>query len=121
MQQRNRCCNYVFSLNNVPKRTVAIPGLNDPNQRRQKTGWKDAAYRLGAMPGPISQFLSRREGQRYIVDTRANHKRWQQELLQGLDTYRLTDKLRRYKHHLSHAANASSGEARTATNKPNWA
>jgi carbamoyltransferase len=94
----------------VPSRNTVIPGLQSPNQKKPKTAWKEAAYRAGAI-GPMSKVVSRREGTRYIEDTKSNHRRWQEELLQGLEHFQLADKLRRYKHHLSHAANAylSSG------------
>lgn len=95
----------------VPARREAIHGLSNPNERMEKSLPKRLFYRLaGGSPGISSRVALGRSkdwAQRAIED----HGKWQRELEAGLREFGLEDKLKRYEHHISHAANAylSSG------------
>jgi len=92
----------------VPERRAAIHGLASPNQRREK-GWaRRALYRWrGATSARRGE--ARRQLRRWARRMREDHHRWQAELEASLAALGLGGRLRRYDHHLSHAANAYYG------------
>ncbi|MEM7543700.1 MAG: carbamoyltransferase C-terminal domain-containing protein, partial [Pseudomonadota bacterium] len=90
----------------VPIRNGAVHGLADPNQRMKKGLLKRLAYRF--LGGDSS--VGRAVGERLINDwakrSEGEHRKWQEELERGVKSLGLQDKLRRYEHHASHAANS---------------
>jgi carbamoyltransferase len=90
----------------VPRQRPAVPGLSDPNVRMEKGLLKRTAYRLlGGSPW-ISQKLAPSQSRHTVSNTLNAHRHWQAELEQGLAQFGLQGKLKRYEHHLSHAANS---------------
>ena len=97
-------------LNEAVKRTLArrttVPGLPDPNQRMDKGALKNAAYWFFGVAPTASTWMARRLAREWVETAVRDHRRWQQDLESSLAKYNLGDKLKRFEHHLSHAANA---------------
>jgi carbamoyltransferase len=95
----------------VPARSQAIPGLREPNERRLKGPLKENAYWLLGICEGVSGLVDRRLAHDWLGRACAEHRHWQGELERHLAERGLAGKLKRYEHHLSHAANAyhSSG------------
>ena len=94
------------ALARVPTRTQPIPGLREPNEKMEKRLLNKAFYRLAGVEGVLSRNVARRGSQDWSRDAMTYHKAWQDELEENLRELGLLDKLKRYDHHLSHAANA---------------
>jgi carbamoyltransferase len=94
------------ALARVPKRTDAIPGLRDPNERMDKGLAKSLAYRLLANESVLSRNVAKRGSEQWGRDATAFHKKWHEELENALGELNLLGKLKRVEHHASHAANA---------------
>ncbi|HEX4347313.1 MAG TPA: carbamoyltransferase C-terminal domain-containing protein [Vicinamibacterales bacterium] len=90
----------------VPDRRTSIPGLDSPNQRMEKGAAKSLAYKLLGNDGVISRNIAKRESTRWGRDASAFHRKWQEELEKGLCEVGLRERLHRFEHHVSHAANA---------------
>jgi carbamoyltransferase len=95
----------------VPKRTAIVHGLRDPNEKMEKGFAKELFYRLAGGGEFISRHIAHGQSRSWAHRARADHRRYQHELEDGLRKLGLLGKLRRAEHHLSHAANAylSSG------------
>jgi len=94
------------ALARVPTRTQPIPGLREPNERMDKRLLNKVFYRFAGVEGVLSRNVARRGSQDWSRDAMTYHKAWQDELEENLSELGLLDKLQRYDHHLSHAANA---------------
>ncbi len=94
------------ALARVPARTQPIPGLREPNEKMDKRLLNKVFYRLVGVEGVLSRNVARRGSQDWSRDAMTYHKAWQDELEENLRDLGLLDKLKRYDHHLSHAANA---------------
>ena len=90
----------------VPKRTATVHGLRDPNERMEKGFAKELFYRLAGGGKFISRHIAHGQSRSWAHRARADHRRYQGELEDGLRKLGLLGKLRRAEHHLSHAANA---------------
>jgi carbamoyltransferase len=90
----------------VPARSGEIPGLSQPNERMEKGLARSLAYRVLAGESVVSRNVARRGSDQWGRDAQAFHKRWHEELENGLDELGLLGRLRRCEHHDSHAANA---------------
>jgi carbamoyltransferase len=90
----------------VPARTVEIPGLAHPNERMEKGVAKSLAYRVLAGESVVSRNVAKRGSDQWGREAQAFHKRWHEELENGLDELGLLARLKRCEHHESHAANA---------------
>ncbi|MFN7919317.1 MAG: carbamoyltransferase C-terminal domain-containing protein [Bryobacteraceae bacterium] len=90
----------------IPERTKPVPGLADPNQRKDKELAKRVFYRVAGGVADAASFFDHRAAREFIEGTEDNHKHWQEELEQGLKKFGLLGKLKRFEHHLSHAANS---------------
>jgi carbamoyltransferase len=95
-----------MALAKVPLRTQPIPGLADPNERMEKRLLHKVFYRLAGTEGVLSRNVAKRSSFTWSRDSITFHKAWQQELEENLRDLGLLDKLKRYEHHLAHAANA---------------
>src|SRR4030095_6211021 len=93
------------ALARVPTRTQPIPGLVTPNEKREKRLLNKVFYRLAGVEGVLSRNVARRGSQDWSRDAMTYHKAWQDELEENLRKLGLLDKLKRYDHHLSQAAN----------------
>ncbi len=90
----------------IPQRTESIHGLRDPNQRMEKSALKNLFYRLAGASPFFSRIANESACRKWAEAAIQDHKKWHAELEQGLEQLGLLDKLKRYEHHLSHAANA---------------
>ena len=83
-----------------------IPGLGDPGDKIHKVWFKTLAYRiLGTWPvasAATNRYLARNWIRRGVE----GHNELQSELLDGLKHFGIDAQLRRFEHHISHAANA---------------
>lgn len=94
------------ALGRVPKRSSHIPGLGDPNERMEKGLLKTIAYRVLASEGLVSRNVAKRGSDAWGQGATNYHKKWHEELENGLEDIGLLKKLKRYEHHDTHAANA---------------
>lgn len=90
----------------VPKRSEAIHGLRDPNEKMEKNLLYNAFYRFAGGESLLSRNAARRGSRRWGDAASEYHRRWQEELEGGLEQIGLGEKLKRMDHHLSHAANS---------------
>ena len=90
----------------VPARSTPIPGLRSPNEKMEKGFAKSLAYRVLANESVISRNVAKRSSEQWGRDASAFHRKWQDDLENGLADLGLTGKLKRVDHHLSHASNA---------------
>ena len=90
----------------VRARTNAIPGLRDPNERLTKGLAKSLAYRVLAHDGVVSRNVAKRASEQWGQSASMFHRKWQEDLENGLDELGLRSKLKRIEHHASHASNA---------------
>ena len=90
----------------VPDRDVVIPGLSDANQRMAKGALKRIFYRMAGATQPLSTWFGKRAMNRWASAATEFHRQWHRELEAGLEKLGLLDRLRRFEHHLSHAANS---------------
>ncbi len=93
----------------VPARTAAIPGLQHPNEKMEKGFAKTLAYRVLAGDSVVSRNVAKRGSDQWGREAQQFHKKWQEELEGALGEMGLADKLKRYEHHITHAANAYYG------------
>jgi len=93
----------------VPVRTAAIPGLQHPNEKMEKGFAKTLAYRVLAGDSVVSRNVAKRGSDQWGREAQQFHKKWQEELEGALGEMGLGDKLKRYEHHITHAANAYYG------------
>ena len=94
------------ALGRVPKRLQTIPGLGDPNERMEKGLVKTLAYRVLASESLVSRNVARRGSDQWGQGASNYHKKWHEELENGLADVGLLPKLKRYEHHETHSANA---------------
>ena len=90
----------------VPDRTDPVHGLSHPNQRMEKSAAKNFFYRMAGASPTFSKRAAKSAGDKWAAAAIADHQKWHAELEAGLRELGLLDKLKRYEHHLSHAANA---------------
>lgn len=89
----------------VPKRTESVHGLEHPNQTMRKGLAKETFYRWAGLSSGLSRRAASRAARRWEERAVADHHGWRAELEQGLAEFGLEGKLKRFEHHLSHAAN----------------
>ncbi|HEY6205545.1 MAG TPA: carbamoyltransferase C-terminal domain-containing protein [Chthoniobacterales bacterium] len=94
------------ALAKVPHRTEPIHGLADPNEKMQKPLLNRAFYRLAGAEGVLSRNLAKKASSEWGNESKAYHKAWQENLESGLTEFGLLPKLKRYEHHMAHAAAA---------------
>ena len=93
----------------VPARTAPIPGLQHPNEKLEKGFAKTLAYRVLAGDSVVSRNVAKRGSDQWGREAQQFHKKWQEELEGALGELNLGGKLKRYEHHITHAANAYFG------------
>jgi carbamoyltransferase len=92
------------ALANVPVRTQPIYGLSEPNEKMDKGLPKRLFYRLAGAEGVLSRNMARKGSNNWVHESITYHKNWQEELEESLEDFGLSGKLKRFDHHLSHAA-----------------
>ena len=90
----------------VPVRDAEVPGLANPNERMEKGFAKTLAYRVLASEGVVSRNVAKRLSGQWGRDASKFHRKWHLELEEALSELGLLGRLRRFEHHVSHAANA---------------
>jgi carbamoyltransferase len=93
----------------VPARTTSIPGLQHPNEKMEKGFAKSLAYRVLAGDSVVSRNVAKRGSDQWGREAQQFHKKWQEELESALCELGLASRLKRYEHHITHAANAYFG------------
>jgi carbamoyltransferase len=103
------------ALAKVPKRSNPIHGLVEPNEKMDKRLLNRLFYRWAGVEGVLSRNMARRGSSDWRRDSVTYHKTWQEELEKNLEELGLLGKLKRFEHHLAHAASAhfASGFDRT--------
>lgn len=94
------------ALAKVPVRTQPIHGLAEPNEKMNKEFLKRVFYRLAGAEGVLSRNMARKGSSDWVRESITYHKNWQEELEGSLEALGLFEKLKRFDHHLSHAAAA---------------
>ena len=89
----------------VPERSAPVHGLASANQRVERPLFKRLAYELLGVSS-LSTKVALRHSASWAERAIQEHARWSEELLTGLKELGLENKVKRYEHHLSHAANA---------------
>ncbi len=95
-----------IALTKIPNRTRPIHGLGDPNEKMNKRLINRVFYRLAGAEGVLSRNIARKSSVDWGRESTAYHKRWQDELEESLQEFGLLPKLKRYEHHMAHAAAA---------------
>ena len=90
----------------VKERQGQIHGLASPNARYRKGALKEFAYGVIGGTGTCDSLADRMLLSKWIRASEENHRHWERELSSGLEQMGLGDKLRRFEHHASHAANS---------------
>lgn len=88
--------------------STRIPGLDTPESEfvPRKSWLKRTVYDRIARHGWLDWKAHRRLFQEWATTAVQDHRRWADELADGLARFGLADKLRRFHHHDTHAANA---------------
>lgn len=92
------------ALTKVPSRTEPVHGLLYPNEKMDKKFLNRLFYRLAGAEGVLSRNMAKKGTSDWCRDAMTYHKEWQDELERNLTELGLLKKLKRYEHHLSHAA-----------------
>ena len=90
----------------IPDRSFSIAGLTSADQRMQKSLLKRMFYRLAGASQSLSKPFAMLAMQRWADAAIEGHRQWYEELETELAKLGLLDRLRRFEHHLSHAANS---------------
>jgi carbamoyltransferase len=90
----------------IPDRQDEIFGLRSPNQRMGKGFFKELAYSTAGASSWLSPVIAQRASRAWATAAAKAHRHWNEELEASLRELGLSGKLRRYEHHLSHAANS---------------
>ena len=86
---------------------LPIPGLDASAERMPRKAWhKRAVFSLNARSSRVDHWLHRHCYRQWVAAAAADHALRQRELADGLAALGLESKLRRFNHHLCHAANA---------------
>jgi carbamoyltransferase len=94
------------ALGKIPVQRQPIHGLAEPNEKMDKSFPKRMFYRLAGAEGVLSRNMAKKGSSDWGRESITYHKNWQEELEDGLEDFGLLGKLRRFDHHLSHAASA---------------
>ena len=97
-----------FSSDYSVDRARSIPGFDHEKDEFMppKARWKQAVYRSSVGLPALDRMVHRYYFRHWVGDAVADHHRRARQLEQGLAEYGLKDKLRRFNHHDTHAANA---------------
>ncbi len=90
----------------VPDREGEIFGLSEPNARMKKGPLKELFYAAAGASPWLSDRFARSASRAWARAAVEAHRMWNRELESSLAELGLDGKLRRYEHHLSHAANS---------------
>jgi carbamoyltransferase len=94
------------ALARIPVRTQPIHGLAEPNEKMSKRFPHRVFYRLTGAEGVLSRNMARKGSSDWGRESMTYHRTWQEDLEENLKEFGLFGKLKRFDHHLSHAAAA---------------
>jgi len=94
------------SLPHVSEKQYNIAGVREQDLYMKKGFFKESVYRLASKVNFIGKAYHERNYSNGLGAAIKLHKQLEQDLLNGLERFGLRDKLVRYEHHLTHAANA---------------
>jgi carbamoyltransferase len=90
-----------------PDLTTSVPGLDPAKEfADRKTWWKRKAYEQALRSGTFDRMAHDRSFKKWIELAVADHMKWTEVLETELGKRGLLGKLKRFNHHLCHAANA---------------
>ena len=95
--KRRRCQQFTSEIPGIAAEEEFLPS---------KSWWKRGAYRLLSGFPRLDHWMHRRAFRDWIALAAEDHKLRTQQLHDGLDAMGLRDKLQRFHHHKTHAANA---------------
>ncbi len=90
----------------IPERAGDIFGLRSPNARMEKGPLKELLYRAAGVSPRLSGWVAHRSSRAWARAAARAHRHWNRELEAALAELGIGAKLKRYEHHLSHAANS---------------
>ena len=90
----------------ITQRDVEIAGLGDPMEKMQKPWHKRLSYRMATSDGYLGAYNNHRQFKQWLDNATSDHRKYQNELIEGLREFGLEQKLKRVEHHESHVANA---------------
>ncbi|EAQ98911.1 carbamoyltransferase family protein [Congregibacter litoralis] len=90
----------------VPERTETVHGLDNPNEKLEKSILHKVFYSLAAKQPSLSKRFAKAGSRQWQEEARTSHRRWQSELESGLRKAGYSGAVRRLEHHASHAANS---------------
>jgi carbamoyltransferase len=94
------------ALARVPARKTPIPGLQDPNERVDKSLLHRLFYGMAGSESRLSRSMAKRGSRQWRRQALADHRAWAVELETHLEKWGLVRRLKRFEHHQSHAAGA---------------
>lgn len=88
--------------------SVRIPGLDSEADEFMppKSWWKKVIYEATAGTAVLDRMAHTKYYRQWVDDAVTDHKKWSDELERSLQKYGLKDKLVRFQHHDTHAANS---------------
>lgn len=90
----------------VAEKEFNIPGLPEDKLYMKKPWYMELYYSMASKWDFVGKGAHKRGFRRWLDTAASDHRRYEAELLSGLDKYGLSNKLQRVDHHLTHAANA---------------
>jgi carbamoyltransferase len=90
----------------APQNTFNIPGLSARNLIMEKPWHKRLAYKILSENKWLGFAYGHHQLRQWITDAAAEHRRYSMELSNGLKEFGFSCPLKRFDHHLTHAANA---------------
>lgn len=103
---RSTCAQTSDALRRVPERSEPIYGLGEPNELMAKSPMHRWFYKRVGQESRLSRHVARSKLCAWGRSSIKHHQIWQTDLEQHLQRFGLSDKLKRYDHHLAHTANA---------------
>ncbi|MEP3479815.1 MAG: carbamoyltransferase C-terminal domain-containing protein [Fuerstiella sp.] len=109
--ESNQAISASFAKPYQVDRSRLIPGITDvADEFVAKKSWlKKTVYRMLSRSPRLDWMAHRHVFRQWVNTAKADHQRWTEVLDQGLQDYGLQDKLVRFHHHDTHAANAFFG------------
>lgn len=93
-------------LPKAPKKVYNIPGLEEESLYMKKAWHKETVYSTASKLSPVAKSSHKKGFDKWLEIATADHRKYEKELLDGLEKFGLSDKLVRVDHHMTHASNA---------------
>jgi len=90
----------------APSQKYNIPGLPEEALYMKKPWYMEKYYAMASKWETFAKSAHQKGFSNWLDVAKADHKKYEKELLAGLEKFGLSDKLQRVDHHLTHASNA---------------